>query len=64
MKHLANASKIGDTIIRQGLSYCEDDHSFYPYTYAVKAWACSLEDRTLRVKEPEGDLFIELFGDR
>ena len=62
MNHFNNASKIGTLIPRTGLSYCADDNTYTEYTFEVNAWACSLEDRPLQVKEPEGDLFTLLFS--
>ena len=44
MNHLKNASKHGDLITRQGLAYCEDDNTFQPYNFQVRAWACLLSD--------------------
>ncbi len=62
MTHLNNASKIGTLIPRIGLSYCADDNTYTEYTFEVNAWACSLEDRPLKVSEPQGDLFTLLFS--
>jgi len=62
MTHLNNASKIGTLIPRTGLSYCEDDNTHTEYTFYVNAWACSLENRPLKVKELEGDLFTLMFS--
>ena len=62
MNHLTNASKIGTLIPRTGLSYCADDNTYTEYTFHIKAWACSLDDRPLKVSEPEGDLFTLLFS--
>ena len=64
MTHLANAQKIGTEIPRQGLSYCEEDNTYIPYTFTVKAWACPITlsspftcARPLTAEE----LFAELF---
>ena len=65
MNHLAHAKQIGTEIIREGLSYCEDDNTYTPYTITMKAWACPValcspltSARPLTVEE----LFTEMFG--
>ena len=65
MNHLARAKQIGTEIIREGLSYCEDDNTYTPYTITMKAWACPValcspltSARPLTVEE----LFTEMFG--
>jgi hypothetical protein len=66
MTHLANAQQIGTEIPRQGLSYCEDDNTYTPYTYTMKAWACSVALRSpLTSARPltTEELFTEMFGD-
>jgi len=62
MHIFTNASKIGTLISRTGLSYCADDNTYTEYTFEVNAWACSLDDRPIKVKELKGDLFTEMFG--
>ena len=66
MTHLAHAKQIGTEIIREGLSYCEDDNTYTPYTITMKAWACPValcspltSARPLTAEE----LFTEMFGD-
>ena len=63
---LAHAEQIGTEIIREGLSYCEDDNTYTPYTITMKAWACPValcspltSARPLTAEE----LFTEMFGD-
>ncbi|QBP06113.1 hypothetical protein [Synechococcus phage S-B68] len=61
--HLAFAEKIGTEIPRQGLSYCEDDNTYTPYTFHTKAWACPVALRSeLTCSVPTTDLFAELFS--
>jgi len=63
MNHLAHAYQIGTEIPREGLSYCEDDNTYTPYTYTMKAWACPVALRTeLTCGLPITDLFTEMFG--
>lgn len=62
MNCFANASRHGDLIPREGLSYCEDDNTYTPYTFFVCSWACHLAERPKPVIELDaGELFNLLF---
>jgi hypothetical protein len=60
MKHLTNALQIGDIYLQTGYSYCEDDNTYTPYTYEMRAWACAMRSK---LPEPElGDIWEAIFG--
>lgn len=62
MNRFANASRHGDLIPREGLSYCADDNTYTPYTFYAPSWACYLTERPKPVLELDaGQLFIQMF---
>jgi len=61
MNITTNALQIGDTLQQTGLSYCEADNSYVPYTYTVRAWACAMRSRLPQPPEP-ADLLAAMFG--
>ena len=61
MNITTNALQIGDTLQQTGLSYCEADNTYTPYTYTVRAWACAMRSRLPQPSEPV-DLFAAMFG--
>lgn len=61
MNITTNALQIGDTLQLTGLTYCEADNTYTPYTYTVKAWACAVRSRLPQSPEPP-DLFAAMFG--
>lgn len=44
------------------LRYCADDNAYWEVPYLRPALACPIEWAPMRVKEPTGDLWEELFG--
>lgn len=61
MNITTNALQIGDALQLVGLNYCEDDNTYTPYTYTVRAWACPMRSRLPQPPEPL-DLFAAMFG--